>query len=85
MQVLLQPLARQPLSEEEFYQLGVETPRLRFAARLFKLLKRLKEGRAQERKVLEVEKVRQIPAVPGCELESHCTVSATTTAASRAA
>ena len=57
MQVLLSPLARQPLTEEEFYQLGVETPRFRFAARLFKLLKRPNEGNAQEEKVLEVDNI----------------------------
>ena len=72
MQVLLTPLPRQPLSEEEFYQLGVETPRVRFVARLCKLLKRLDERKAQEGKGFEVKKVRQIPALPSCDLESHC-------------
>ena len=72
MQVLLKPLTRQPLTEEEFYELGVATPGTRFAARLCRLLNRANHRKPRAVQRPEIEKVSQIPALEGCDSESHC-------------
>ncbi len=71
MQVLIIPLARQPLTEEEFYDLGVETPRVWFAARLCRLLNRLNPRKAVAGKSLEVENVSQISVLVDCDFDSN--------------